>query len=311
MRTAFIRALLEAAEDDERVTLVVGDLGFGVVEPFAERFPERYVNVGVAEQNMTGVAAGMAMSGNVVFTYSIANFPTLRCLEQVRNDVCYHKADVKIVAVGGGFAYGPLGMSHHATEDIAIMRALPNMTVIAPGDPIEAAAATRAIIDRPGPAYLRLGRAGEATVHQAEIDFQIGRAIELADGEDLTLISTGGLLVRAVGVAKELKRNGISARVLSMHTVKPLDVEAVLAAAAETRAIATLEEHSILGGLGGAVAEVLAEHDGPKVPFTRIGLESTFATVAGDEEFLRESFGLSEETVLHRLMKLVGQRTVA
>lgn len=308
MRTAFFKALLEAAHEDERVMLVVGDLGFGVVEPFQERFPERFINAGVAEQNMTGIAAGLALCGNVVFTYSIGNFPTLRCLEQVRNDVCYHKADVKIVAVGGGFAYGSLGMTHHATEDIAIMRALPNMTVLAPGDPVEAAAATRAIVEQPGPCYLRLGRAGEQVVHHEPIDFRIGRAIRVREGHDLTLISTGGLLPTAVAAADELAENGITVRLLSMHTVKPLDTDAVLVAAHETGAIATLEEHSVLGGLGGAVAEVLAECGDVKVPFIRIGVPSTFALTAGDQEYHRASFGLSKESVVERLVNLVRQR---
>src|SRR5712691_3932084 len=155
MRNAFFRALYALAERDERIHLVVGDLGFGVVEPFAERFPERFLNVGVAEQNMTGVEAGLALCGAVVFTYSIGNFPTLRCLEQIRNDICYHEANVKVVSVGGGFSYGSLGMSHHATEDLAIMRALPGMVVVAPGDPIEAACATRAVAAYDGPCYLR------------------------------------------------------------------------------------------------------------------------------------------------------------
>ena len=311
MRTAFIRALEDVAEEDDRVMLVVGDLGFGVVERFAERFPERFVNSGVAEQNMTGIAAGMALSGKVVFTYSIANFPTLRCLEQVRNDVCYHMADVKIVAVGGGFVYGSLGMSHHATEDIAIMRALPNMTVIAPGDPAEAAAATRAVVNRPGPCYLRLGRSGEPQVHQSEIDFQIGKAIPMCDGKDLTLISTGGLLMTAVAVADQLMLHGITTRVLSMHTVKPLDTEAVLAAARETQAMVTMEEHSILGGLGGAVAEVLAEYEGSRIPFLRVGLDSAFAATAGDQEYLRELFGLSADTVVERLLSWINRRGFA
>ncbi|MFC1935253.1 transketolase family protein [Chloroflexota bacterium] len=309
MRTAFFRTLLEVAEEDDRVMLVVGDIGFGVVEPFAQRFPQRYVNAGVAEQNMTGIAAGMALSGKVVFTYSIANFPTLRCLEQVRNDVCYHKANVKIVAVGGGFTYGAVGMTHHATEDIAIMRALPNMTVIAPGDPVEAAAATRAMVHWPGPCYLRLGRAGEPTVHQAGIDFRIGKAIQVCDGEDLTLISTGSMLVSAVAVADRLRERGITTRVLNMHTVKPLDAEAVLAAAQETGAMATIEEHSIVGGLGGAVAEVLAECDRRRGPFTRIGIESAFAPTAGNQEYLRATFGLSDEAVVERLVDLVARRS--
>ncbi len=181
MRTAFIDELCEITEKDGRVWLLTGDLGFSVLGRFYNRFPERYVNVGVAEQDMTGIAAGLALSGKIVFTYSIANFPTLRCVEQIRNDVCYHEANVKIVAVGGGLVYGAQGVTHHGTEDLAIMRALPNMTVVAPGDPAEAALATRAVVERPGPCYLRLGRAGEPTVHQTSPDFQIGKAITVRE----------------------------------------------------------------------------------------------------------------------------------
>ena len=207
MRTAFFRSLLDLAEGDERINLIVGDLGFGVVETFAQRFPTRFFNAGVAEQNMTGIATGLALSGKVVFTYSIANFPTLRCLEQVRNDVCYHNANVKIVAVGGGFAYGSLGMSHHATEDLAIMRVLPGMVVVAPGDPVEAELATRAIVEAQGPCYLRLGRAGERSVHHPEVAFRLGKAITVRDGRDLTLITTGGLLSTTVRVATRLAKD--------------------------------------------------------------------------------------------------------
>jgi transketolase len=306
MRTAFFRALMQAAEHDERIHLVVGDLGFGVVEPFAERFPKRYLNVGVAEQNMTGIAAGMALSGKIVFTYSIANFPTLRCLEQVRNDVCYHKANVKIVAVGGGFAYGALGMTHHAVEDFAILRALPDMTVVAPGDPTETSAATHAIAARQGPCYLRLGRAGEPVVHPAPINFEIGKAIRLRDGNDVTIISTGGMLATAIEVANALMVRGLETRVLSMHTLKPLDIESVLAAMRETRALVTLEEHSIIGGLGGAVAEVLSESGEIAIPFKRLGIGTSFTTEVGSQEFLREKHGISVEGVLRSVERLVA-----
>src|SRR6267142_4822159 len=176
MRGSFFSALLQLAEHDERVYLVVGDLGFGVTDPFARRFPGRFLNVGVAEQNMTGIAAGLALSGKIVFTYSIANFPILRCLEQVRNDICYHAANVKVVAVGGGLAYGSLGSTHHATEDLAIMRVLPQMVVVAPGDPAEASAATQAVAAHPGPCYLRLGRGGDPRVHPGPIHFELGKA---------------------------------------------------------------------------------------------------------------------------------------
>lgn len=292
MRSAFINSLMELAASDERIMLIIGDLGFGVVEPFAERFPSRFLNAGVAEQNMTGIAAGLGLFGKIVFTYSIGNFPTLRCLEQIRNDICYHAANVKIVAVGGGFAYGPLGASHHATEDLAIMRALPNMTVIAPGDPLEAGHATKALAARPGPAYLRLGRAGEPVVHTDEFDFEIGKAIPLADGGDITLISTGAMLHETVAAAQILERSGIHPRILSMHTIKPLDEAAVLAAA-RGAAILTIEEHSILGGLGGAVAEILAERDGPSVAFRRLGLPSKFMSLVGTQRVLKDANSLS------------------
>ncbi|HEV2177598.1 MAG TPA: transketolase C-terminal domain-containing protein [Terriglobia bacterium] len=317
MRPAFIRTLVELADSDPRINLVVGDLGFGVVEPFAAKFPSRFVNAGVAEQNMTTLAAGMALCGKVVFTYSIANFPTLRCLEQIRNDVCYHRAAVKIVSVGGGLGYGALGVSHHATEDLAVLRALPNLTVVAPGDPLEAELATRAIVDAPGPCYLRLGKSGEPRVHpaRAALDFRLGKALTVLDGHDLTLIATGTMLATAVQVAERLAGDGIQARVLSMHTVKPLDTEAVLAAARETAAVVTLEEHSIIGGLGSAVAEVLAESDGARVPFKRLGVPPSFTSLVGSQEYLKAAYGLSIEGVLNSLRESIwprlGQRAFA
>ncbi len=297
MRGAFFRALLELAEHDDKVHLVVGDLGYGVTETFAKRFPDRFLNAGVAEQNMTGIAAGMALCGKTVFTYSIANFPILRCLEQVRNDVCCHRANVKIVAVGGGLAYGSLGSSHHATEDLAILRSLPEMVVVAPGDPVEAEAATNAIAAYQGPCYLRLGRAGEPAVHSRKINLQLGKAIQLRDGNDLTIITTGGMLETAARVSESLCAKGLQTRLLSMHTVKPLDVAAVLSAARETGAVFTLEEHSVIGGLGGAVAEVLAESSERHVTFRRFGLPSAFCRTVGTQEFLRAQHGLSAEAL--------------
>jgi transketolase len=305
MRTAFFNTLCDLASQQENITLVVGDLGFGVVEPFAKRFPSQYLNAGVAEQNMTGIAAGLALSGKTVFTYSIANFPTIRCLEQIRNDVCYHRANVKIVAVGGGFVYGALGMTHHATEDLAIFRALPEILVVAPGDPQETELATRAIASYPGPCYLRLGRAGEPRVHLHAVDFQLGKAIMVSDGKDLTIISTGGMLTTAVRTAELLRMHEISARVLSMHTLKPLDHEAILAAARETHAIVTLEEHSVTGGLGSAVAEVLAEMSERHVCLKRIGLPPTFSSHVGSQEYLRAMHGLDPQRILREIKPIL------
>jgi transketolase len=294
VRTAFIKELFELAKQDERIVLIVGDLGFGVVTPFMEQLPRQFLNAGVAEQNMTGMAAGMALSGKIALTYSIANFPTLRCLEQVRNDVCYHNANVKVVSVGGGFTYGAMGATHHALEDLAVMRAMPGLAVVAPGDPVEARAATRAIIAYRGPCYLRLGKAGEPVVHQSPIDFELGKAIHMREGRDATLISTGGILQNVVRAAERLAKEGIETRVLSMHTLKPFDEGAVLAAARETGAIFTIEEHSIVGGLGSAVAELLAESDGTKPPFKRIGVPSGFSPHIGSQEYMQECHGLTD-----------------
>ena len=305
MRTAFIETLLELAKEDPRIVLMVGDLGFGVVIPFMEQLPRQFVNAGVAEQNMTGMAAGMALSGKIVFTYSIANFPVLRPYEQIRNDVCYHNANVRIVSVGGGMAYGSLGPSHHATEDIAVMRALPNMLVLAPGDPVETRLAVRALIEYEGPAYLRLGRAGEPIVHQNEPEFTIGKAITVRQGSAVTLISTGGMLQETVNAADLLSEEGIQVRVISMHTIKPLDVETVLQAARETQAIFTIEEHSIIGGLGGAVAELLLEADQRPKYFKRIGLNGEFSSIVGSQEYLRAQYGLDAHGIVRSILSIL------
>lgn len=291
MRTTFIETLCEVAEQDERVWLLTADLGYSVLERFAARFPGRYVNVGVAEQNLIGVAAGLARCGKTVFVYSIANFPTLRCFEQIRNDVCYHEGNVKIVAVGGGFVYGAQGYTHHGVEDLAVMRALPNMTVVAPGDPIETRLATREISRHQGPCYLRLGKAKEPVVHEAEPEFVLGKAIPVRSGRDVTLISTGGMLQESLRVADRLTGIGIETRVLSMHTVKPVDEEAIRQAAWETACLVTVEEHSVTGGLGTAVADVLAQSNMPLPRFHKFGIPDALYHVIGSQAHLRRMAG--------------------
>ena len=305
MRDAFFRTLLQAAAQDERIFLLTADLGFGAAEQFRRHFPGRFINVGVAEQNMTGVAAGLALAGKTVFTYSIANFPTLRCLEQIRADVCYHNANVKIVAVGGGLAYGALGPSHHATEDLAVLRALPNLTVVAPGDPLEAEHATAAVAAHDGPCYLRLGRAGEPAVHQS-LRFTLGKAAAVRRGGDVSLIAAGAMLPVAVEAAGQLSNDGIEAGVWSMHTLKPLDLEAV-SEAARSGAVFTIEEHSIVGGLGSAVAEVLSEAGFSGV-FRRLALPDRFAPCAGSAEYLRRLSGLDACSIRERIRGEIGSR---
>jgi transketolase len=309
MRNAFLKTVFEMAKEDPRIVFMTGDLGFNVVEPFKDELPKQFVNAGVAEQNMTGMAAGMALSGKIVLTYSIANFPTLRCLEQVRNDVCYHDADVKVVSVGGGFAYGSLGATHHATEDLGVMRMLPNMVVVAPGDPAETAEATRALIERPGPAYLRLGKAGEPTIQKPGFRFELGKAIRVREGADMTLISTGAILPSVLAAAIELADSGVEAGVLSMHTLKPLDEESVVRAARESGAIMTVEEHSIMGGLGSAVAEVLAESDVGPVPFRRVGVPPRFSPRVGSQDYLIGENGLDRASLVARALALLEPRS--
>jgi len=311
VRNAFLDTLFELAKEDERIVFITGDLGYNVVEKLMEQRPKQFLNAGVAEQNMTGVAAGMAMAGKIVFTYSIANFPTLRCLEQIRNDVCYHDANVKIVSVGGGVAYGSMSVTHHALEDLGVMRCLPNLVIVAPGDPVEARAATRAVAAHDGPCYLRLGKAGEPTVHQGPIDFRIGKAIRLREGRDATLMSTGGMLQTAMNAAARLGAEGIEVRVVSMHTLKPLDVAEVEAAALETRSLFTLEEHSIIGGLGSAVAETVAESDWPKIIFRRLGMPPVFSPYIGGQSYLLARHGLNEEAVARAITETLARSSVA
>lgn len=302
MRTVFIETLCELASRDDRIWLLTGDLGFSVLERFADAFPDRYVNAGVAEQNMTGVAAGLSSCGKIVFTYSIANFPILRCLEQIRNDVCYHKANVKIVAVGGGYAYGSAGYSHHAVEDIAIMRSLPNMTVFAPGDAFEARLITQTMVEMDGPCYLRLDKAGKRAVYESEPLFSVGKAIKVREGADVTLVSTGAVLGMVVEAAERLADSGISAGVISMPTLKPFDCQAVIEAASRTGRLISVEEHGA-GGLGTAISEVLAMNR-QTAGFVSLTSGDEVFTCAGSQEHLRGVRGLSVDGIIDAWTKL-------
>jgi len=306
MRDVFIQRLTELAESNPRLLLVTGDLGFNVLNAFAERFPRQYLNAGVAEQNMTGLATGLAMEGRVVFTYSIANFPTLRCLEQIRNDACYHAANVKVVAIGGGFSYGPLGVSHHATEDLSILRSLPELTLVAPGDDWEAAEATSALVATPGTCYLRLDRSSAPATNRPDEQFQLGRARVIREGEDMTLMAVGGILGIALEAAERLAGEGIECRVISMHTVKPLDRETIFAACRETGGMVTIEEHTIDGGLGGAVAEVCLDAGVFPKTFHRIGLRAGFSSIVGDQDFLRRQYGMDAQAIIAAVRKVLA-----
>lgn len=297
MRDTFIRTLFTIAQQDPRVVLLTGDLGFGVLTKYAAELPNQYINVGVAEQNLTGLATGLALSGHVVFTYSIGNFPTLRCLEQIRNDACYHQASVKIVAVGGGFSYGPLGMSHHATEDLAILRALPDMTVLCPGDLAEAEAATYGVYRTPGTCYLRLDKSHAPHTEKADPPLVPGKIRQLREGTDVVIFSAGGITAEAIYAADLLRESGMDCGVYSVHTIHPLDVQGILAASNKASFVATMEEHTLSGGLGSAVAETFADHGFRVNGFRRFGVQVGSLSIVGSQTYLRERHGLDGKTV--------------
>ena len=298
MRTAFINQLLEEARHNERVCLVVGDLGYHVVEPFAEEFPDRFINAGIAEQNMAGMAAGLAMTGYNVYIYSIGNFPTLRCLEQIRNDVAYHKANVKVVSVGAGYAYGSLGATHQATEEIGALRTLPNMVVATPGDPVEARAIATLSASYEGPMYIRLGKAGEKIAHAEEkLDLKIGDIVQVVQkvGNQKAVMACGNILASA---KRQIEEEQLPYDLYSVPFVKPLNKEQLLAIVANyPDGLITIEEHQRSCGMGSAIVEQLNDlfaageiANYPKIK--RVAIPDEFAGVVGNQEYLRKVEGL-------------------
>lgn len=302
MRDSFIRSLLELAKEDKNIELITGDLGFGVLKPFWEAVPDQFINTGIAEQNMTSMAAGMALEGKTVFTYSIGNFPTLRCLEQIRNDCAYHGANVKIVCIGGGYVYGSLGMSHHATEDLAVMRSLPDVAVFAPADKVEAAAVAKAVAKHPGTCYIRLGRGGEAIIRESIDDFQVGKAIPVCAGNRVAIFSTGDIYGEVAAAREILGRSGIMPTIYTFPTVKPLDEDTIRACIASHDLIVTCEEHNLSGGFGSAVAEVLAQTSSP-ARLLRLGIPDTYCATVGDQSHLRRQYGLTGDRIAARILR--------
>ena len=302
MRDAFVRALMREMERNGRIVLVTGDLGFGVLQPVWNAYPGRIFNAGIAEQGMISLCAGLAMTGRQVVAYSIGNFPTMRPLEQIRNDCAYHGAEVKIVCVGGGFVYGSLGMSHHATEDLAVMRAIPEVTCFAPGDPAETEAVVPELFATKGTCYLRIGRGGEPTVHDRPVnDWHAPEAIRCREGADLAIFSTGGILTEVRRATELLESKGLKAEVVSFPCIKPLDAGTIRAAAHRHSLIVTVEEHNIAGGFGSAVCEVVAE-TGFACRVRRIGLQDTFPTVVGDQKYLRAIYGMNGDAIAEKAL---------
>ncbi|MBE6481915.1 MAG: transketolase family protein [Actinomyces ruminicola] len=304
-RDAFADVLTELGEADERIVAVVNDsVGSSKLGGFATRFPERIINVGIAEQNQVGVAAGLEGGGRLPIVSCAGSFLSARAMEQVKIDAAYSYRHMVLTAQSPGLAYGQLGSTHHSAEDVAWMRVIPNMTVIVPADPVETAAAVRwAVTAHDGPVYIRISRMKVPAVHADDYVFAPGRATTLRDGDDLTIITNGTVLHRAVAAADALAAEGIHARVLSMACVKPLDEDAVLSAARETGRIITAEEGLVAGGLGGAVTELVT--DNQPVPVKRIGIPDTFAPT-GSEGWLMDHWGISADGITAAAKELLG-----
>lgn len=308
MRNNLVNAICEEAENNKNIILMTGDLGYNVLNKFYDRFPNQYINAGISEQNMTSVAAGLALSGKIVFTYSIGNFSTLRCFEQIRNDICYHNANVKIVSLAAGFAYGALGMSHHATEDIACMKALPNMIVFSPCDPLETIAVTKKAIELNAPCYIRLGRGGEPNIHKEfnAKDFVVGKAYELHHGNrNVCVFSTGAITIEAKKAVDELKEKGIEISLYSFPTIKPIDVDLIKSMALTHDLIITLEENNIFAGFGSSVADVLSTIVEKHATIKKIGLNDEYPSVVGDTEYLRKHYHMDSEAIKSAILESI------
>lgn len=307
MRNAFVEALVERAATDPSVVLLTGDLGFTVVEPFADRFPDRFFNAGVAEQNMLGLATGLAMRGFRPFVYSIATFASMRPYEFIRNGPVLHDLPVRIVGVGGGVDYGTNGATHHALEDIALMRAQPGLTVVAPADRDQARSATRALFEVPGPVYLRLGKGGDS-VPGLDGRFDLGRIETIGDGDDVAILTYGSGADRAVSAARLLEDQGVGATVAVVACLAPPPVDSLVDLLERVDLAVTLESHYVTGGLGSLVCEVIAGR-GLDCPVERCGIERVPRAPGGDSPWLAERYGLTERHVADRALQALGTRS--
>jgi transketolase len=304
MRKVFFQTLEEIAKKNQDIFLLVADLGVKFFQNFRNIDPSRFINVGVAEANMIGIAAGLSMSGKNVYCYSIIPFLLMRTFEQIRNDLCYNNLPVKLLGAGGGLVYGVEGFTHHAIEDVAIMRSLPNMTVVAPGDALEAKALAEKSVDYQRPLYIRFGRDLEPLVHQKKLELEIGKGIIVREGKDICLLATGTMLYPGKIVTENLEKRGFNPTLISLHTIKPLDKDLIKDCARKYKFIFTLEEHNIIGGLGSAVAEVLAENNFSG-RFRRIGIRDEYSPYIGGPAYLLEKLGLDSENLTNFILKEV------
>ena len=305
-RQVICESLLELAKEDRNIMVLASDSrGSAAMAPFADAFPEQFVEVGIAEQNIVGIAAGLAHSGKKPFVTSPACFLSMRSIEQIKVDVAYSGTNVKLVGISGGVSYGALGMSHHSVQDIAVARAIPGLAVMLPADRHEAKKMTEALVNYTGGVYVRIGRNPVEDVYEGDADcqFEIGKAVTLREGSDLTIIGTGETVRAALDAGRQLEQAGVSCRVINMHTIKPLDEDAIIRAAAETGRIITVEEHSIHGGLGAAVAEVVVQHK--PVPMRIVGIPDEPA-IAGKTAEVFEHYGISAKNLKKVALELLG-----
>ncbi len=303
MRNAFAQQITALGKQDPRVVLLSGDIGNRLFDEFKATCPGRFYNCGVAEANMIGVAAGLAMNGLRPVCYTIAPFVTYRCMEQIRVDVCYHDVPVTIVGTGAGLAYASLGATHHSCEEMGMLRLLPGMSVLAPADEWEVRAAVKAALRHPHPVYIRLGKKGEPVVHTAEPEFRIGRAIPMRSGDAVCLLAAGTVLPMSILAADILGQRNVSTAVYSVHSIKPLDTELMAAVFARFKLVATVEEHSVLGGLGGAVAEWAGELPSPRPRHLRFGTGDEFLHETCEQEEARAHFGLTAVAIADRISR--------
>jgi transketolase len=311
MRNAFAAAMVELAAADPRVVVLSGDIGNRLFDSFKQRFPTRFYNCGVAEANMTSMAAGLAMCGLRPFTYTITPFATTRAMEQIRVDLCYHNVPVTVVGTGSGLSYASLGPTHHSCEDVALLRALPNMTVLCPADATEVRQALAAVLTLRGPAYIRLGKKGEPAVHQEPAEFAIGKGIVVREGTDVCLLGLGTMVATAMEAAAMLQTSGVSAQVVSMHTVKPIDEGLLSDAFGRFPVVAVVEEHSRIGGLGGSVAEWLAaQRPRPAGELLAFGTPDGFLCEAGSQRYARQQCGLTADHIAAEVIRAFGNRKV-
>ena len=302
MRDTFVATLLKLAKKDKNIHIITGDLGFGVLKPFWEELPNQITNVGIAEQNMTGFATGLALEGKIVFTYSIGNFPTLRTLEQIRNDAAYHEANVKIVCVGAGFAYGSLGMSHHATEDLAIMSAIPNIEVLSPSDKKETEEATEYAYKNFGVKYLRLGRGGGFYIHQKNMKIDISKINKISAGNKIAIISTGSIIDEVLKSKKILEKNNLNPSIYSVAKIKPLNIHDLKEISKEHKYIISVEEHNIIGGLGSTIANAIVDLN-LKVKL-KIAIMDQFSSKVGEQSYLRSIYKIDAERIVKECLNI-------